>query len=144
MLFLPATITGPSGWPTIADSNADPDYQLLSDQVYRLEYCFLLRDNDKTYLSEQPWLAASPGIQGLKDVAAIVVSIAILDTKSRTILRSGDIAAASAKLPDVSGLTIQYPPAKLWEDKVRLGDVGLPRAAASQVRVYQRYFYLNN
>ena len=41
-------------------------------------------------------------------------------------------------------------PAKLWQDQINNGELiatgsrGLPKTAASQVRVYERYFYLGN
>jgi hypothetical protein len=136
MVFLPQALT--TTWGNIAGSGNDADYQVISNQVYRFEFCFLMRDGT---LSDQPWLPPNTSFNGLEDVNAVVVAIAILDTKSRLI--AGDLAAAAVKLDDVSGSDIAAPPAQLWQQKIQNGDLALSRTAASQVRVYQRYFSIN-
>jgi type II secretory pathway component PulJ len=137
MVFLPQTLT--TTWSNIAGGGSDPDYQVIGDQVYRFEFCFFMRDGT---LSDRPWLPPQTTFNGLDDVNAIVVAIAVLDTKSRII--AGDLTAATAKLDDVNGTSIATAPAQLWQQKIQNGDLALPRAAASQVRIYQRYFLVNS
>jgi type II secretory pathway component PulJ len=137
MVFLPQTLI--ATWTTIAGGGTDADYQVVGDQVYRFEFCFLMRDGT---LSDQPWLSPNTTFNGLEDVNAIIVAIAVLDMKSRII--AGDLTAAAAKLDDVGGTNIAAPPAQLWQQKIQNGDLGLPPAPASQVRVYQRYFSINS
>ncbi len=127
-------------WSQIAGAGADADYQVLGEQVYRLEFCFLLKDNT---FSDQPWLQTSTSADGLKDVVALVMTIAILDKRSRLLATPDDIAASIDNLDDVSGPAITKLPAQLWQDKVNSGGQTMPRIAAGQVRIYQRYFYLN-
>jgi len=79
---------------------------------------------------------------GIQDVSAIIVAIAILDNNSRKMVSNmGQMAAA---LPDATGTT---PIAETWLRAVTSGTFaaasGIPQSAASQVRIYQRYFYLN-
>jgi hypothetical protein len=144
MVFLPQTI--PLTWPTITDNGADTDYQLIGEQIFRLEFCYLVRNSTTTaVLSGNPYLApnTATSLNGLSDVVAIVVSIAVLDSKSRAIVTDTALAAAEAKLDDVSGNTITDLPLKLWQARILDDGLGLPPKAAAQVRVYQRYCYLN-
>ena len=133
MVFLPQMLA--ATWPNIVGGGTDEDYQVLGDQVYRFEFCFLMRDGT---LSAQPWLAPKTSVDGFRDVRAIVAAIAVLDSKSRAIV--SDWASAAAELEDVSGTSISTTPAELWHQKIQNRDLGLPAVAASQVRIYQQYF----
>lgn len=126
MVFLPQTLTGT--WTNIAGSRNDSDYQVIGSQVYRFEFTFLL--NDGTIADNH----AGPGLQ---DISAIIGTIAVLDGKSQAIVT--DMAGAAAKLPDP---TANKTPLSVWEEQLQTGDLGLPTAAAAQVRFYQRYFYV--
>lgn len=155
MVFSPRTLATPKTiigtWPTIVgsadpDPNPDPDYQVLSDQVYRMEFCFLLKPLASTaaVLSDKPsYSTVANDYTGFKDVAAIVVTLAVLDSRSRAPVTASNFNDAVGKLGDVSGTAIADPPLKAWQGKVALQDLGLPVRAASQVQIYQRYFYLD-
>jgi len=75
---------------------------------------------------------------GVQDVSAVIVAIALLDNTSRKIVAGYDGMASA--LPDASGTT---PIAKTWRSGNYLTGGGIPRAAASQIRIYQRTFSLN-
>ena len=75
---------------------------------------------------------------GVQDVSAIIVAIALLDNTSRKIVVRYDSMATA--LPDAVGST---PIAKTWMSGNYLTGSGIPQAAASQLRIYQRTFYLN-
>lgn len=144
MVYLPQTLLGT--WPTI--TGTDSDYQVIGDQVYRMEICYLVKSGTQNAtLSDTPYTAPDTSYNGLQDVAAIVVSIAVLDSKSRLLASAASLAASAGKLEDVSGATIAVPPATLWQTDIRNGiqngTIGLPKSAATQIRVYQRYFYLD-
>lgn len=91
-------------------------------------------------------------VAGLKDVRAIVVTIAVVDSKTRTILDSlsGDVLQQAAEsLPDVDNADLRNQPPKLpadvWQesiDKLRLG--GVPEQFVSAIKIYQRFFYLDS
>ena len=146
MTFLPQTLVGT--WPEIEGDHDDPDYQVIGDQVYRLEICYLLKNGiispPSPILSGTAYTAPNTSFNGLQDVAAIVVTIAVLDSKSRLLVSGTGMSMAASKLKDVSGFPIDHPPSKLWEETLRKReDLGLPKVAAAQVRIYQRYFYLD-
>jgi hypothetical protein len=146
MVFLPQTILGT--WSNIADSGTDADYQVIGDQVYRMELCYLVKSGTQNAaLSDTPYLAPDTTYNGLQDVAAIVVAIAVLDSKSRLLVSASNLTASAGNLEDVSGAVIPVPPATLWQNDIQNGiqngTIGLPKSAASQIRVYQRYFYLD-
>lgn len=147
MVFLPQTLKGT--WPNIAGTGADPDYQVIGEQIYRLELNFLLKPyTDATgtvqpsIISDTPWdvRQGHSTVEGLRDVSAVIVTIAVLDNTSRLLVDVPTLTTAANKLPDGNGA---IPPAKLWQTQIQNADLGLPRPAAAQVRIYQRYFYLN-
>jgi hypothetical protein len=96
----------------------------------------------------------------MADVRAVVVAIAILDTNSRKVVSNGQLNTISGLLQDptedantVTGLQTQPPKLMndIWQSTID-GTAGIPfftranipKTVASQVRVYQRFFYLNN
>ncbi|WP_166443053.1 PulJ/GspJ family protein [Phragmitibacter flavus] len=135
------TINGGGGSSiTTTGSASDPDYQVIGENVFRLEFCYLMKNGT---LSDTPWLAPNTTINGLRDVAAIIVAIAVLDPASRSTLNASQLTAASAKLPNVAGTTLSSPPLPLWQTQIDNNDLDLPRSAASQVRIYQRTYHLD-
>jgi hypothetical protein len=142
-----STLVG--NWPTtVTTTSTDPDYNVLSDQAYRLEFCFQLRDGT---LSTNPYIPPATTINGFKDVSAIVVAIAILDNSSRKIVKKDltnsnllDSTVADqmiSALPDaMSGTSV----AQTWNNGNYLTQSGLPAGAAAQIRIYQRAVYLNS
>ncbi len=186
MTFLPQTL--PNIWsgvfndPSNPDMSAstDADYQVIGESVFRMEICYLMPNTSRggtvsTVLSDTPYLvpgatpvpttapnpAATP-YNGMRDTAAVVVTLAVLDGDSRRLIPSADqptvLKAVALKLDDVATATdlsgtgppynLASTPAKLWQARVDSGAlVGaglLPRRAASQVRIYERYFPLGN
>ena len=125
--------------PAIATANP-ADYQVIGDQVFRMEISFLLNSGTSApVLSGTPYLSPHTTVNGMADVSAIVVAIAVLDTKSRAIVPANALTNAAGQLED-SGTAA---PATLWQKDLTTGNLGLPAAAAAQIRVYQRFFYLN-
>jgi prepilin-type N-terminal cleavage/methylation domain-containing protein len=91
---------------------------------------------------------------GLSDVTAIVAGIAVLDSNNRKIAANhlADISNALADPTDAqlrpgSGTNPQLM-ADIWgaalEQSNFASSVSVPNIAAAQIRVYQRFFYLNN
>ena len=145
VVYLPMTL--PGQWPKLFD-NTEPDYKTVGDQVFRFEYTYLLKSTatQAARLSITPYdTSATPphsSIDGFKDVAAIVVTIGVLDSTSRVIV--GDYNALTAAFPDATDGTDT---AAAWNSVVNSGSfaatAGIPKTAAAAVRVYQRYFYLD-
>ena len=140
-----------TGWSgtvgTVAGNFTDgtsDDYQAIGDQVFRFEYCYLLKDGT---FSNTPFIAPHTTARGLQDVSAIVVAFAILDSTSRKV--APDLQKLSEALPDAT--LNSTPPvlmAEAWKNAISApnfaSSVGMPQLAAGQVRIYQRFFYLNN
>ncbi len=162
MVFLPSLLStlSLSGTKIVTSGTTSsplPDYHVIGDGVFRLEFNFQLKDGtfsqipamtsagDSINASGQP--TNSNGILiGFQDVSAIVVAIAILDTTSRKMItNTANIANLAGALGE-SGTS--GPPAQGWESAINTSSfyssvTGVPQAAAQQVRIYQRYFYLN-
>ena len=112
-------------------------FDIIGRDVFRFEYYYLLKNGD---LSSTPWYATS-SVRGLQDVSAIIVDIAVIDPKSRVLLSNSDIAGLAEDLADYSG---QAPGGLLAGWRTVLDENRtLPRPALSNVRLYERCFYLS-
>ncbi|MEO7931520.1 MAG: hypothetical protein ABIT76_00025 [Chthoniobacterales bacterium] len=120
-------------------SGTSDDYHMVSDSVCRLEYCF--QNTDGTYTN------GPATTRSLSGYSAIVVALVILDPQSRQIASPATVGAAFTDPTDLEITPGGTTPPKLmatsWEDKLKAGIPGIPQAASSQIRIYQRYFYLN-
>ncbi len=120
----------------------DSDYDLLADGVFRIFYYFQNKDGT---------CSLTPGtnaIQGpFKNVAAVVLTLAILDGDSRQIVSDTSKLASALPDPTAGNLPPGNNPARLWQDAVSdvskfAAAAGIPVNAASRVRIYQRSFPL--
>ena len=101
-----------------------------------------------------PSLCCHVAPEGMQDVAAIVVDIAVIDPKSKVLLTDGQITSLASQLIDwgttscpgcPSQTQWQTTPGLLraqWQNTLN-GITTLPRPAISGIRVYERYFYLS-
>ena len=143
MLFLaPAgtpTTTIDNIWPAATNSStSDSDYELVGPNVFRFEYYYLLTTGA---LSPGPW--TSTNAVAIKDVAAIVVAIAAMDPKSKVLVANSQIATIAGSLPDY---TASMGPGQLlagWQAALD-ATTGIPRQVVSNIRLYERYFYLSS
>ncbi len=179
MTFLPQTLL--TAWPTVFSGGStpatadmtggtDPEYQVIGEQVFRMELSYLMRySSTSTILSDTPYLStnvqntSTPNVlpfNAMRDVVAVVVSVAVLDNTSRQLVQPADLDTAAAALQDVNATTFaQAPtktPAQYWQAALvevnghpgnslsRTNGGSLPPAVAGQVHVYERYFYLGN
>lgn len=161
MVFLPQTIcTGATpAWPGILTmgSGSDADYQVIGEQIFRLEICFLVQNSTnkaalsdtsesatQATLSDEPWDSQDSSVNGMKDVVAVVVGIAVIDTQGAKLVSTSTLAsAANALSKDNMTTTPPSSPLQVWQAQINGGmTFGLPKLAASQLRIYQRYCYL--
>ncbi|XHR31133.1 MAG: type II secretion system protein J [Chthoniobacteraceae bacterium] len=173
-------------------ATAAQQWDVIGDQVLRMEFCFLLTDGtlsltpvvngttvnnltataapnssaDSTagYAIGSRWYDTNSQIAyactdatageavwaplGLQDVKAIVVTIALIDSKSRASTTVGALIRAISGLPDASTELLKDASlTKPWAAKAKapatfVSSYGLSHAAASSIRVYERFFYL--
>ena len=95
--------------------------------------------------------------EGMQDVAAIVVVIAVIDPKSKVLLSDTttppQIAQVASQLIDWGSTCASCPTQTQWQTTPGLlraqwqntlnGITNLPRPAISGIRIYERYFYLS-
>ena len=150
VVFLPMTIA--NNWPSaVSTSVADSTYEVIGPDVFRFEYYYLLTNGA---LSDAPCLDANncTTINAWRDVAAIAVDLAVIDPRSKVLLTDQQMATFNGN----SGLTnflndwssdLNRPGRLLnsWQNKLNsvVRGTSVPRQAASAVRFYERYFYLN-
>src|SRR5262249_26883676 len=98
LVFLPQTIGGPQpaggNWPAAVSSNAaDSNYEVIGPQVFRFEYYYLLKNGT---FSDTPWDTTSCvgncRVNGMQDVAAIMVDIAVIDPRSKVLVSDAQLA----------------------------------------------------
>jgi hypothetical protein len=134
VVFMPLTIS--ATWPAATSSSTfDPDYELIGPQVFRFEYCYLLKADGS--LSRTPPADVS-------GIAAVVVDIAAIDPKSKVLLNNTQITSLAGQLSDYPANNII--PGQLrnnWQNALNANSIGLPRPALSGVRLYERFFYLS-
>jgi prepilin-type N-terminal cleavage/methylation domain-containing protein len=145
--YIPILFLAPAGtptttidniWPAATDSfTSDSDYELIGPYVFRFEYYYLLTTGA---LSPGPW--TSTNAVAIKDVAAIVVAIAAMDPKSKVLVTNSQITTIAGSLSDY---TAPMGPGQLltgWQSALD-GITGVPRQVISNIRLYERYFYLS-
>lgn len=94
--------------------------------------------------------AATPGAAtweplGLADVNAVVVTLALLPPKARTLMQPQELRRLAEELPDFSG---NDPVSAIWMNKAKdvaalASATGARQNALNSIRVYERYFYLD-
>jgi hypothetical protein len=152
MFFLPVLISGI--WPAITDNSADPngDYEIIGPGVIRLEYSYLLK---RGKLNDSPWDdidKTHSTIDAFSDVEAIAVTIAVIDSKNRSLLGNANILELQERMSDfksqkgngpVKTGQVEAQWSKVISDPVAYPTTAtMPKAALSSIRIYSRYFDL--
>ena len=156
IVFLPVTIS--TMWlyaiSQIPDPSTPSAYEVIGPDVFRFEYYYLLSSSPSVgtanQLSAGAW--SSTDTFSVKDVAAIVVAIAVIEPKSKVLLRDSDLASLGSSLIDFGGAGAPSCPSPQWQLPGQLlaqwqcvldANTSLPRPAISGIRLYERYFYLS-
>lgn len=148
--------------------STDPDYEVIGPQVFRLEYYYLLKDGSITDIPALSWdltKSVSANLNAFRDVEAIVVAIAVADPATRSLLydsstpgdpyhvlfnlmsdmadfkNANGIGNGAKKIGDVENGWNTAVQNAATKGKTSDG-LPFPPAAASVVRIYNRYFDL--
>jgi hypothetical protein len=142
----PTPVQFAPAWPAAGNMAADVSYEVAGPQVFRFEYYYLLKSGA---FSEIPWdtSAGHYSVEGMQDVSAIVVDIAVIDPKSKVLLTDPQIATLSTAgdANFLADYTAGMTPGQLrtqWQNKVN-AITTLPRPALAGIRFYERYLYLS-
>lgn len=153
------TIT--TNWPSATGTMADPNYEPIGPEVFRMEYYYILRGQTlpdgtvkNSELSETPWdvrIQGIPGVtdhtsvNGMQDVAAICAVIAVINPKSRVLVSNQQLNNLGGLMADFSETTYPNPGdlEKQWESVLTSNVKGISQLAASSIRIYKRCFYLS-
>lgn len=112
--------------PGLIPVPTDPEFDSLTSAVFRMECNFLLKSTHA--------LSASPP-SSWDDVAAVLVSIAVIDRREFDLLDSGQVNAMAGAFPDAtdgaSTLTA-------WNSALTNLPTLIPQRAANAVRIHQR------
>jgi hypothetical protein len=131
VVFMPLTIS--ATWPAATSSSAsDTAYEVIGPQVFRVEYCYLLTNGNRS-------ITPPANISG---VAAFIVDIAAIDPKSKVLLTDAQIASLAGQLADYAANMVPGQLRNNWQNTLN-ANTTLPRPALSGIRLYQRFFYLS-
>jgi type II secretion system protein J len=147
MVYLPLTIK--ETWVAATDQSSDVDYEVMGPQVFRFEYGYLLKGGtpaDGTPLpavtSDTPWdtrfEVQHSTVEGLRDVAAIIVYIAVIDPKSRVLISDAGLASLADNLSDFSAGQYSGELESDWQ--ATINGSAFPRPAISSIRIYRRTY----
>jgi len=147
VVFLPLLIS--NTWPYATNQFPDPSsasaYETMGAQVFRFEYYYLLKNGA---LTDIPWdtsptlVPLHTSVSGMQDVSAIVVDIAVIDSRSKVLLTSTQITTLAAGLSDYASGMVPGQLRANWQAALN-ANTSLPRPAVSGIRLYERYFYLS-
>jgi hypothetical protein len=156
VVYLPLTIS--AFWSAAVQngtgaSSRDPDYEVIGPQVFRFEYYYLLKDGT---LQDTPWVSPNTTVNGLRDVEAIAVSVAVIDPASRSLISNPSLFDLASDMEDFKTRKGRGPVKTgvieaQWNGVVATAistgftstGSSVPPAAASGIRIYSRYFGLN-
>ena len=139
------SLTGFNGSSPLTNFGRAANYfHVIGPSVFRMEVALLMEpgstnsdgttngNNSYAYISgvTNPW-------HGLTNVASIVVALGVLDQTSRKILTDQQLSNLAAAFPDA--ITNGGIPIVNWASN-QYSVAGIPRAALSQVRIYQHSF----
>jgi hypothetical protein len=146
VVFLPFTIH--DTWPSVASSltydDTDPSkraYEIIGPQVFRFEYYYLDRTTGNLVAYPTAWTSLSA--VAIKDAAAIIVAVAIIDPRSKALLSTSQLASLVESLPDYAS---GWGPGELlmrWQSALD-STANIPRPALSGIRLYERCFYISD
>ena len=146
IVFLPLTLHGT--WPSVASSSAYDDtdpvkktYEIIGPHVFRFEYYYVEKATGSLVAYPAAWTSLAS--VAIKDAAAIVVAIAVIDPKSKILLSNSQIATLVETLPDYAS---GWGPGELlaqWQSALD-GITNMPRPAISGIRLYERCFYISD
>jgi prepilin-type N-terminal cleavage/methylation domain-containing protein len=173
IFFLPVLIGDPVNgvWPAVgnnATGTVDQPYlETIGPNVFRFEYCYLLKNGraDWTPWNTDPQYGAVYGtFNGLSDVEAIGVTIAVIDPQNRALLVQGDSTGNENNILALQTYMLDFKTAPgtgvggnknvtdceaQWNDVITNPSVypltaTMPRAALSAIRIYSRSFDLKS
>ena len=132
--------------------------ETIGPNVFRFEYCYLLKSGRANWT---PWNTDSQygpvygTFNGLADVEAIGVTIALIDPQNRALLVQGDPDENKILALQTAMLDFKTAPGRgvggnknvtdcevQWNDVIANPPGNTPRAALSAIRVYSRTFDL--
>lgn len=150
MVFLPLTIA--ATWPAATNQDPDDKYEVMGPQVFRFEFYYILRGQMlpngtvlPSILSDTPWDTRVPNhtsVDGLRDVAAIGVAIAVIDPRSKVLVTGDQLKTLADSMKDFSNTMKRGDLEVQWQAAVD-GANQIAKDSAAAIRVYGRHFYLN-
>jgi type II secretory pathway pseudopilin PulG len=138
IVFLPLTIA--TNWAAATNASSDSDYEVLGPDIFRFEYFYLLKNGN---VSETPWdtTAGHTNVNGMQDVAAICVSIAVVDPQSKGLLSDAQTTTLASGMNDFVPSMRPGELSAQWQS-VLDSTTDMPRPAISSIRLYERSFDL--
>jgi len=131
------------------NNGSSPFYSPIGSQVFRFEICF---QGPKGSLSLYPAYTNNVPVYGssITNNVAVVVAIAVLDSKSRQLVPAASWSKLIAALPNVTqqSLSTNGLMSTVWNQALQQpnfpSQAGIPASVAGHIKIYQRSYLLHS
>lgn len=125
------------------------NYEILEPDIFRMEVAFLMGDGtiqstvgtnagSTTYIAS---FASTARTASSDAIRAVIVTVAAVDGRARELMTASEYSQLADKFSDP---TPGSDPLTSWKKNLANSASGMPQAARENVRIYQRYIYIDN
>jgi prepilin-type N-terminal cleavage/methylation domain-containing protein len=125
------------------------NYEILEPDIFRMEVAFLMGDGtiqstvgtnaaSTTYIAN---FASTARTAPTDAIRAVIVTVAAVDSRARAWLTPSESSQLANNFSDA---TAGSDPLTAWKENLKNSISGMPQTARENVRIYQRYIYIDN
>ena len=125
------------------------NYEILEPDIFRMEVAFLRGDGvitntvgtnagSTTYIAS---FASTARTASTNAIRAVIVTVAAVDSRARALMTPSEYSQLANNFRDA---TAGSDPLTAWKENLKNSISGMPQTARENVRIYQRYIYIDN
>jgi prepilin-type N-terminal cleavage/methylation domain-containing protein len=125
------------------------NYEILEPDIFRMEVAFLMGDGSikstvgtnagsTTYIAS---FASTARTDSSDAIRAVIVTVAAVDSRARALMTPSEYSQLANTFKDA---TPGSDPLTVWKENLKNSISGMPQTARENVRIYQRYIYIDN
>ena len=130
-------------------SISSANYEILESDIFRMEVAFLMGDGiitntvgtnagSTTYIAS---FASTARTDSSNAIRAVIVTVAAVDSRARALMTPSEYSQLANNFSDA---TAGSDPLTAWKENLKNSISGMPQTARENVRIYQRYIYIDN
>lgn len=125
------------------------NYEILEPDIFRMEVAFLMGNGvitntvgtnagSTTYIAS---FASTARTESSNAIRAVIVTVAAVDSRARALMTPSEYSQLANTFSDA---TAGSDPLTAWKENLKNSISGMPQTARENVRIYQRYIYIDN